>query len=64
MFESKCLKIYSRREKVSLNPVKSRVCVTSGLGKDAVRIGYIKLTTFNQNASGMFQLLVMSWLVG
>ncbi|KAM7485335.1 hypothetical protein LguiA_001344 [Lonicera macranthoides] len=40
------------REKVSLNPVQSRVCVTSGLGKDAVRIGYIKLTTFNQNASG------------
>ncbi|CAK9166994.1 unnamed protein product [Ilex paraguariensis] len=40
------------REKVSLNPVKSRICETPGLGKDAPRIGYIKLTSFNQNASG------------
>ncbi|KAK2978897.1 hypothetical protein RJ640_011996 [Escallonia rubra] len=40
------------REKVSLNPVKSRICNTPSLGKDAPRIGYIKLTSFNQNASG------------
>ncbi|KAF9677782.1 hypothetical protein SADUNF_Sadunf08G0143300 [Salix dunnii] len=40
------------REKVSLNPVKSRLCVIPGSGKDSPRIGYIKLTTFNQNASG------------
>ncbi|KAJ6430283.1 hypothetical protein OIU84_021645 [Salix udensis] len=40
------------REKVSLNPVKSRLCIIPGSGKDSPRIGYIKLTTFNQNASG------------
>ncbi|CAA0807119.1 Carboxyl-terminal-processing peptidase 2-chloroplastic [Striga hermonthica] len=40
------------REKVSLNPVKSRVCRTSSLGDDGPLVGYIKLTTFNQNASG------------
>ncbi|XP_010264804.1 PREDICTED: carboxyl-terminal-processing peptidase 2, chloroplastic [Nelumbo nucifera] len=40
------------REKVPLNPVKSRLCEVPGLGKDASRIGYIKLTSFNQNASG------------
>ncbi|KAL8100062.1 carboxyl-terminal-processing peptidase 2, chloroplastic-like [Apium graveolens] len=41
-----------KREKVSLNPVKSRICQTSGAGKDASRIGYIKLSSFNENASG------------
>ncbi|GJZ39258.1 carboxyl-terminal-processing peptidase 2, chloroplastic [Tanacetum coccineum] len=41
------------RENISLNPVKSRVCETPGLGKGASKIGYIKLTSFNQNASGM-----------
>ncbi|KAI3469884.1 hypothetical protein Pfo_026547 [Paulownia fortunei] len=40
------------REKVSLNPVKSRICRTPGLGEDGPLIGYIKLTSFNQNASG------------
>ncbi|EEF44333.1 Carboxyl-terminal-processing protease precursor, putative [Ricinus communis] len=40
------------REKVSLNPVKSRLCEIPASGKDSPRIGYIKLTTFNQNASG------------
>ncbi|KAK9288714.1 hypothetical protein L1049_017177 [Liquidambar formosana] len=40
------------RERVSLNPVKSRLCEVPGLGKDAPKIGYIKLTSFNQNASG------------
>ncbi|KAF5752438.1 hypothetical protein HS088_TW01G00347 [Tripterygium wilfordii] len=40
------------REKVSLNPVKSKLCEIPGSGKDSPRIGYIKLTTFNQNASG------------
>lgn len=42
----------SRREKVSLNPVKSRLCQVPGSGRDSRRIGYIKLTSFNQNASG------------
>ncbi|KAJ6809825.1 carboxyl-terminal-processing peptidase 2, chloroplastic [Iris pallida] len=41
-----------RRETVTLNPVKSRLCEVSGAGNDNSRIGYIKLTTFNQNASG------------
>ncbi|XP_024983133.1 carboxyl-terminal-processing peptidase 2, chloroplastic [Cynara cardunculus var. scolymus] len=40
------------RENISLNPVTSRVCVTPGLGKGVSKIGYIKLTSFNQNASG------------
>ncbi|XP_028947413.1 carboxyl-terminal-processing peptidase 2, chloroplastic-like isoform X2 [Malus domestica] len=40
------------REKVSLNPVKSRLCAVPASGKDSPRIGYIKLSTFNQNASG------------
>ncbi|CAH9137305.1 unnamed protein product [Cuscuta epithymum] len=40
------------REKVILNPVKSRVCKVSGSGEDSLQVGYIKLTTFNQNASG------------
>ncbi|XP_051127635.1 carboxyl-terminal-processing peptidase 2, chloroplastic [Andrographis paniculata] len=40
------------REKVSLNPVKSRICRTPLLGEDGPLIGYIKLTSFNQNASG------------
>ncbi|XP_073126273.1 carboxyl-terminal-processing peptidase 2, chloroplastic isoform X1 [Henckelia pumila] len=40
------------RERVLLNPVKSRVCKTPGLGDDAPLVGYIKLTSFNQNASG------------
>lgn len=40
------------RENISLNPVKSRICETPGSGKDALRIGYIKLTSFTQNASG------------
>nr|XP_023921339.1 carboxyl-terminal-processing peptidase 2, chloroplastic-like [Quercus suber] len=40
------------REKVSLNPVKSRLCQVPGSGRDSRRVGYIKLTSFNQNASG------------
>ncbi|PIA40100.1 hypothetical protein AQUCO_02500075v1 [Aquilegia coerulea] len=40
-----------KREKVSLNPVKSRLCEVAAGGKGTSRIGYIKLTTFNQNAS-------------
>ncbi|KAJ7955510.1 carboxyl-terminal-processing peptidase 2, chloroplastic [Quillaja saponaria] len=40
------------REKVSLNPVTSRLCKLPGAGNDAPKIGYIKLTTFNQRASG------------
>lgn len=55
MLHWKNLLSYLRREKVSLNPVKSRICETSGAGKDASRIGYIKLSSFNENASGMIQ---------
>ncbi|XP_010556938.1 PREDICTED: carboxyl-terminal-processing peptidase 2, chloroplastic isoform X2 [Tarenaya hassleriana] len=40
------------REKVSMNPVKSRLCEIPGSEKNAPKIGYIKLTSFNQNASG------------
>ncbi|KZV34039.1 carboxyl-terminal-processing peptidase 2, chloroplastic [Dorcoceras hygrometricum] len=40
-----------QRERVLLNPVKSQVCKT-GLGDDGPLVGYIKLTSFNQNASG------------
>ncbi|KAL3506281.1 hypothetical protein ACH5RR_031663 [Cinchona calisaya] len=40
------------RERVSLNPVKSRICKTPGMGNDAPLVGYIKLTSFNQNSSG------------
>ncbi|KAI4338085.1 hypothetical protein L6164_016437 [Bauhinia variegata] len=39
------------REKVSINPVKSRLCKLPASGNDYPRIGYIKLTSFNQNAS-------------
>ncbi|KAK1266995.1 hypothetical protein QJS04_geneDACA000066 [Acorus gramineus] len=40
-----------KREKVMLNPVKSRLCEITRSGKDTTRIGYIKLAYFNQNAS-------------
>ncbi|KAF3457523.1 hypothetical protein FNV43_RR02181 [Rhamnella rubrinervis] len=40
------------REKIQLNPVKSRLCKVPSLGEDSPQIGYIKLTSFNQNASG------------
>ncbi|PON35809.1 C-terminal-processing peptidase S41A [Parasponia andersonii] len=40
------------RAKVSLNPVKSRLCKLPSSGEDSTVIGYIKLTSFNQNASG------------
>ncbi|GAB2295358.1 Carboxyl-terminal-processing peptidase 2, chloroplastic [Dionaea muscipula] len=40
------------RERVSLNPVKSRFCEVTGSGKNPVRVGYIKLTSFSKNASG------------
>ncbi|XP_071725187.1 carboxyl-terminal-processing peptidase 2, chloroplastic-like [Rutidosis leptorrhynchoides] len=38
------------REKVTINPVKARLCEVPG--KETPRVGYIKLSTFNQNASG------------
>ncbi|ERN12939.1 hypothetical protein AMTRI_Chr07g27190 [Amborella trichopoda] len=41
-----------KREKVTLNPVRSKLCEISSPGKDRSRIGYIKLSSFNQNASG------------
>ena len=40
------------REKVSLNPVKSKLCQLPASGNDSPRIGYIKLTSFNQNVAG------------
>ncbi|XP_028058753.1 carboxyl-terminal-processing peptidase 2, chloroplastic-like [Camellia sinensis] len=40
------------RERVSLNPVQSRLCEITGLGREDSKVGYIKLTSFNQNASG------------
>ncbi|GAB4843684.1 Carboxyl-terminal-processing peptidase 2, chloroplastic [Ancistrocladus abbreviatus] len=39
------------RAKVALNPVKSRLCEIAGSGNPS-RVGYIKLTSFTQNASG------------
>lgn len=41
-----------KREKVILNPVKSRFCEIPGSAKNALpKVGYIKLTSFTQNAS-------------
>ncbi|XP_078152814.1 peptidase S41 family protein isoform X1 [Carex rostrata] len=40
-----------KRETVTRNPVKSTLCEIPGAGKESSRVGYIKLTTFNQNAS-------------
>ncbi|KAG0456921.1 hypothetical protein HPP92_022078 [Vanilla planifolia] len=40
-----------RREKITLNPVKSRFCEVAGIRNDGSHIGYIKLTSFNKNAS-------------
>ncbi|KAK6645836.1 hypothetical protein PHAVU_L001972 [Phaseolus vulgaris] len=39
------------REKVSVNPVKSRLCKLPASGNDPPTVGYIKLTSFNQKAS-------------
>ncbi|XP_074566666.1 carboxyl-terminal-processing peptidase 2, chloroplastic [Curcuma longa] len=41
-----------RREKVKFSPVKSRLCEVSRSGTEKSMVGYIKLTSFNQNASG------------
>lgn len=43
--------VVMKRERVTVNPVKSRICEIPGLAKDAARVGYIKLTSFTQNAS-------------
>lgn len=40
-----------------MNPVKSRLCELPGSGSNSPKIGYIKLTTFNQNASGMHSII-------
>uniref|UniRef100_M8APL5 Carboxyl-terminal-processing protease n=1 Tax=Aegilops tauschii TaxID=37682 RepID=M8APL5_AEGTA len=40
-----------KRERYTLNPVRSRMCEIPG-SEDSSKIGYIKLTTFNQNAAG------------
>ncbi|XP_074269087.1 carboxyl-terminal-processing peptidase 2, chloroplastic-like [Silene latifolia] len=39
-----------KREKVTLNPVKSRLCEIRS-AKDTAKVGYIKLTSFTQNSS-------------
>ncbi|WVZ73158.1 hypothetical protein U9M48_021502 [Paspalum notatum var. saurae] len=39
-----------QRQTVTLNPVRSRMCEIPG-SKESSKIGYIKLTTFNQNAA-------------
>ncbi|KAH0456698.1 hypothetical protein IEQ34_014605 [Dendrobium chrysotoxum] len=44
------------REKITLNPVKLRLCEVPGQGNDSSRIGYIKLTSFNQNTSECWPL--------
>ena len=44
--------LLSRRARVTLNPVKSVICDVPEMGKNDSKIGYIKLTTFNKNASG------------
>ncbi|XP_022641058.1 carboxyl-terminal-processing peptidase 2, chloroplastic isoform X2 [Vigna radiata var. radiata] len=40
-----------QREKVSVNPVKSKLCKLPASGNDPPTVGYIKLTSFNQKAS-------------
>ncbi|XP_021776457.1 carboxyl-terminal-processing peptidase 2, chloroplastic-like isoform X1 [Chenopodium quinoa] len=41
-----------KRERVTLNPVKSRLCEMPGSAKDTPqKVGYIKLMSFTQNAS-------------
>ncbi|XP_006589318.1 carboxyl-terminal-processing peptidase 2, chloroplastic-like isoform X2 [Glycine soja] len=44
-----------QREKVSLDPVKSRLCKLPASGNDSPTVGYIKLTSFNQKASSNFR---------
>eukprot|EP00250_Pteridium_aquilinum_P014583 c22073_g1_i1 orf=202-1884(-) len=39
------------RERIKINPVSWSLCEVVEEGKDAVRIGYIRLATFNENAS-------------
>ncbi|KAL9237729.1 hypothetical protein vseg_012243 [Gypsophila vaccaria] len=39
------------RERITLNPVKSKLCEIRGSTKDAAKVGYIKLTSFTQNSS-------------
>lgn len=39
------------REKIKINPVSWRLCEVVEEGKDSVQIGYIRLATFNENAS-------------
>lgn len=43
--------MHFRREKVTVNPVKSRLCKLPASGDNSPTVGYIKLTSFNQNAS-------------
>ncbi|XP_047310476.1 carboxyl-terminal-processing peptidase 2, chloroplastic [Impatiens glandulifera] len=44
-------KLSLTREKIALNPVQSKFCEIPGRGNGSSRVGYIKLTTFNKNAS-------------
>ncbi|KAK8946220.1 hypothetical protein KSP40_PGU012508 [Platanthera guangdongensis] len=52
--------IVLRREKITLNPVKSRLCEVNGRGSESSRVGYIKLTSFNQNSSGALRDAIAS----
>ncbi|CAN0904985.1 Carboxyl-terminal-processing peptidase 2, chloroplastic [Linum grandiflorum] len=49
------------REKVSLNPVKTRLCEIPRSGKDPAKIGYIKLSSFSQNSAGAVKKAVNSF---
>ncbi|CAN1759990.1 Carboxyl-terminal-processing peptidase 2, chloroplastic, partial [Linum perenne] len=51
----------NRREKVSLNPVKTRLCEIPRSGKDPAKIGYIKLSSFSQNSAGAVKKAVNSF---
>ncbi|XP_057847497.2 carboxyl-terminal-processing peptidase 2, chloroplastic isoform X2 [Cryptomeria japonica] len=50
--DSESRTISLKRKRITLNPVSWRLCKLSRNGKESLRIGYIRLATFNQNASG------------
>ncbi|CAI0436850.1 unnamed protein product, partial [Linum tenue] len=49
------------REKVSLNPVKTKLCEIPKSGKGSSKIGYIKLSSFSQNSAGAVKKAVSSF---
>ncbi|KAH7426133.1 hypothetical protein KP509_11G086300 [Ceratopteris richardii] len=48
------------RERIRINPVSWRLCEIEQEGKDPARIGYIRLSTFNENASRSIKAAVKS----